>query len=92
MLPIRCFGCGKLLGNLWITWYIFTEKKCIVECFTKYSQNGTPKIVKCDSERIIADTFNKYSITKILSKPVACDYLGLFRNCCRTVMISTVEY
>jgi len=92
MLPIRCFGCGKVLGNLWVTWYILTERKCIVDSYTSYRKDGSSKIVKCDSESIIANTFEKYSINDVLSKPVACDYLGLIRNCCRTVMISTVEY
>lgn len=92
MLPIRCFGCGKVLGNKWVTWYILTEKKCIVDCFTKYCKDGTSRIVEYDKDQIIINTFLQYNIKDVVSKPIACDYLGLIRKCCRSVMISTVEY
>ena len=92
MLPIRCFGCKKLLGHLWETWYIMTERKCIFDCYTKYRKDGSSKIVQYDVEKRIQEVFEEYGIQDVLSRPVACDYLGLTRVCCRNVMMSTVEY
>jgi len=35
MYPIRCFSCKKVLGNLWETWFIITEGRCIKDAYYK---------------------------------------------------------
>lgn len=92
MYPIRCFSCKKVLGNLWETYYILTQKKCIVDCYTKYTKSGKQKIVEINKLELIDKVLESYGLKDVVTPPIACDLLHLVRPCCRTVMITTVEY
>lgn len=92
MYPIRCFTCKKVLGNLWETYYILTQKKCITDSYTKYSKNGTAKTVSVNKLELIDQVLESYNLKDCVSPPVACDLLHLVRPCCRCTMTTTVEY
>lgn len=88
MYPVRCFSCKKVLGNLWVVWYILTEKKCIVEAYA--SEDGECVVV--DQAKKIKKVLGQYKLKDCVSKPVAADILGLKRRCCRTTMFTTQVY
>lgn len=97
MYPIRCFTCGKVLGNLWETWFILTEERCIVDARTKYktTKKGRRKqdgFEIVDQKKLIKQVFDGFGIDKPMEKPHAADALGIKRRCCRTLMFTTVAY
>lgn len=124
MYPVRCFTCGKVLGNLWETWFVLTEGRCITDAYTRYKavelckpvmkknlsdkekaynekvkkknqkilKNAKYEVVPVDKAKTIKRIFDHYGVTEPISKPHAADTLGLKRQCCRTVMFSTVVY
>lgn len=92
MYPIRCFTCRKVLGNLWELYYILTEKRCIVDSHIKYNKKGKGKVVMTDHQQRIHEVLEYYCLDDAVSKPQACDLLGVERKCCRSVMFTTQVY
>lgn len=124
MYPIRCFSCKKVLGNLWETWFIITEGRCIKDAYykdeeinlhepirkkkltakeksynekvekknSKLPKNRKQKVVVVDKETAVKKVLDAYGLEKPISKPLAADLLDVKRQCCRTMMFSSVVY
>ena len=80
IIPIRCFGCGKVLGN---KYDYFIEK--VIERKQKLDKNKNEKTNKLS----IID-FSSDKLTKTIEGEVL-DEIGCIRICCRSKMLSHIS-
>ena len=75
IIPVRCFTCGKVIGNLW--------EKYMEKLQLEYNKGLKPNNLYNVLD--LSKDDNNYPIEKIL------DDLNLTRYCCRRILISTVD-
>ena len=66
--PVRCFECGKVLGNKWEMFWDLTGM---------VYKDG--QMTWDEEKRVMGDDH-------------ACDELKIYRNCCRNMLKTHVEY
>jgi DNA-directed RNA polymerase subunit N (RpoN/RPB10) len=76
IIPIRCFTCGKLLANKWITY------NKLVKQFSTEEQN--------EDRMIDINYINSKNLVKT-AESKALDELKLKRYCCRKHMLTHVD-
>lgn len=77
IIPIRCFQCGRVLGDQWDAFQEKIQEKRAEEPTVPFSQMK-------DVSKIL-DSGGK------IPEGEALDELGITRYCCRTVMLGTVD-
>jgi len=78
IIPVRCFGCGKVLAD---------KRDTFLRLSLEEKHNLEVNLVE-DFEEFLDLT--KDEIEKMAGGR-ALDQLGLIRDCCRTVMLSTID-
>ena len=76
IIPVRCFGCGKVLGNKY-------------EYFIKKTQERKQKLNK-DPEKISIINLDINNMKKSPEGEVL-DEIGSIRMCCRTKMMAHID-
>lgn len=89
IIPVRCFTCGKVIGNKWETYLSLLQadfSEGYVVCVSTKMRMHTTVVVSNahihDSHFLVSDK-NTHSD--------ALDELGLKRYCCRRMMLTHVD-
>lgn len=77
IIPVRCFQCGRVLGDQWKAFQEKIQEKRIEEPTVPFSQM-----------KDVTETLDKGQKTP---EGAALDELGITRYCCRTVMLGNVD-
>lgn len=78
IVPVRCFTCGKVIGNKWDTYLDLLQADYSEGCVAG-TRDGAPSLplrLPCDGA---------------LSRSDALDALGLQRYCCRRMLMTHVD-
>lgn len=78
IIPVRCFGCGKVLAN---------KRKTFMELTLK-EQYKVEIDVEAEKEEFI--DLSRPEVNKMAAGR-AMDQLGLMRDCCRSIMLGTID-
>nr|CAH0104596.1 unnamed protein product [Daphnia galeata] len=81
IIPIRCFTCGKVIGNKWETYLGLLQAEYTEGCNSVMSTWGL--VTYCDS------AFSNVIFLMLFSD--ALDALGLKRYCCRRMLLGHVD-
>lgn len=93
IIPVRCFTCGKVIGNKWETYLSLLQ--------ADYSEGYVCRGVDASSER--TSRWNAFSSYRVFVCPFAVfsflsifisdalDELGLKRYCCRRMLLTHVD-
>jgi len=93
IIPIRCFTCGKVIGNKWDKYiqliqeayeegYVSDRINFFESCFVLWSHNLL-KILFC--------LFSCFCFKNIFLRSDALDALELKRYCCRRMLLTHVD-
>lgn len=78
IIPVRCFGCGKVLAD---------KRKTFMELTLK-EQYKVEIDVEAEKEEFI--DLSRPEVSKMAAGR-AMDQLGLMRDCCRSIMLGTID-
>jgi DNA-directed RNA polymerase I, II, and III subunit RPABC5 len=78
IIPIRCFGCGKVLAD---------KRKTFIELTLK-EQFKNEIDIEAEKEEFI--DLSRPEVKKMAAGR-AMDQLGLTRDCCRSIMLGTID-
>lgn len=78
IIPVRCFGCGKVLAD---------KRKTFLELTLAEQYKGEIDI-EMEHEEFI--DLSREEVQKMAAGK-AMDQLGLMRDCCRTIMLGTID-
>jgi DNA-directed RNA polymerase I, II, and III subunit RPABC5 len=93
IIPVRCFTCGKVIGNKWATFMSFLADEYDEGYVTGVPSSGdsVPKRWLCAAFQnswlglwIVADESS-------VKRSEALDQLGLTRYCCRRMLLTHVD-
>lgn len=83
IIPVRCFTCGKVIGDLWPKY---------IELIDKYNSEDNILNKKFDDNQLLdkeyTDNTNSFKDT---SQKKAMDFLKLERYCCRRHFLCHVD-
>lgn len=78
IIPVRCFGCGKVLAD---------KRKTFMELTLKEQYKVE---INLEEEKEEFIDLSRPEVTK-MSAGRAMDQLGLMRDCCRSIMLGTID-
>jgi DNA-directed RNA polymerase I, II, and III subunit RPABC5 len=81
IIPVRCFSCGKVIANKWLTYNKLVEQYDAENGI--YNKNDESKILN-------KDYVNDPNKTETAEKR-ALDEIGLHRYCCRRMFLGHVD-
>ena len=93
IIPVRCFTCGKVIGNKWEAYLGLLQAEYTEGKYIWYSLKSVDPIEKNITQMRGTLPFALYILIDIVFSPTgdALDAMGLKRYCCRRMLLGHVD-